>query len=203
MEIELNDVKIYDPIKMNEGVYCSKIMVNSEELQFQLPKNKLTLNKEKNKCTICIKNTDICSVIKNISQLIITKTSENSDKWFGKTLSFDECNQIYKEALLDDLLYSFYDENTNFYTSSQKEIEIDTLPNELNGIALIKCGLVVFTKTSFFIRWELTQFKIKKSSKHNDIILVEYSIRDLEEHDEPVEDLTDSLTKKIENITLF
>ncbi len=116
MEVDLEKVKVYNPVKMNEGVYCSKIMINSEELQFQLPKNVLTLNKEKRKCTICVEKEEIHDLIKRISELAVAKTSESSEKWFGKLLSFEECKQIYKEALLDDLLYCFYDENTNFYT---------------------------------------------------------------------------------------
>ncbi len=203
MEVDLEKVKVYNPVKMNEGVYCSKIMINSEELQFQLPKNVLTLNKEKRKCTICVEKEEIHDLIKRISELAVAKTSESSEKWFGKLLSFEECKQIYKEALLDDLLYCFYDENTNFYTTSEREIDQDTLDTELKGIALIKCGLVVFTKTSFFIRWEVSQFKIKKEKTKNEDILTDYSIRDLEEHDEPLEDIPDVLSKKIENITLF
>jgi hypothetical protein len=204
MEVDLEKVKVYNPVKMNEGVYCSKIMINSEELQFQLPKNVLTLNKEKKKCTICVEKEEIHNLIKSISELIITKTSTSSEKLFGKLLSFEECKQIYKEALLDNLLYCFYDENTNFYTTSEREIDPDTLDTELKGIALIKCGLIVFTKTSFFIRWEVSQFKIKKEKTKNvEDILMDYSIRDLEEHDEPLEDIPDVLSKKIENITLF
>jgi hypothetical protein len=204
MEVDLEKVKVYNPVKMNEGVYCSKIMINSEELQFQLPKNVLTLNKEKKKCTISVEKEEIHDLIKSISELIITKTSESSEKWFGKLLSFEECKQIYKEALLDNLLYCFYDENTNFYNNSEREIDPDTLDTELKGIALIKCGLIVFTKTSFFIRWEVSQFKIKKEKTKNvEDILMDYSIRDLEEHDEPLEEAPDVLSKKIENITLF
>ena len=205
MEVNLDKVKVYNPVKMNDGVYCSKIMINSEELQIQLPKNVLTLNKEKKKCTICIEKEEVCDLIKGISELVVAKTSESSEKWFGKSLSFEECKQIYKEALLDNLLYSFYDENTNFYTTSEREIDPDTLDTELKGIALIKCGLAVFTKTSFFIRWEVSQFKIKKEKtvKENEDILTDYSIRDLEEHDEPIDKTTDDLSRKIENITLF
>jgi len=204
MEIDLEKVKVYNPVKMNDGVYCSKIMINSEELQFQLPKNTITLNREKKKCTICIEKDEIHDLIKSISELIVTKTAESSKKWFGKELSFEECKQIYKEALVENLLYSFYDENTNFYTTSEREIDPDTLDTELKGIALIKCGLIVFTKTSFFIRWEVSQFKIKREKiKKVEDILTDYSIRDLEEHDEPVEDVPDILSKTIENITLF
>ena len=39
--------------------------------------------------------------------------------------------------------------------------------------------------------------------KENEDILIDYSIRDLEEHDEPIDETTDDLSRKIENITLF
>ncbi len=204
MDVDLDAVKVYDPIKMQEGIYCSKIMINGDELQFQLPKNTIRLNTEKKKCIISVVDPKIQELIKNISQLVMKKTSDHSNDWFGKCISFEECEQIYKEALLEDKLYSFYDENTNFYTSSQNEIDPETLDEELKGIPLIKCGIIVFTKTSFFIRWEVSQLKIKKEKKENNNVLVEYSIRDLEEHANPIENINDDdLLKKIENITLF
>ena len=205
MNIELDNIKVYNPNKRNENVYCSKVMLDSNELQFQLQKTEIEINKETGKCKISISDEEIKSLFFGISNVIISKTSENSEKWFGKKLSSDECSQIYKEACTNDILHCFIDSDTIFFDSMKTELDIEELPDKMKGICLIKCGMVVFTKTSFFIRWELSQFKFKKDKTKisNDIHLSEYSIVDLEEHNTPMEEDKDNLSKKIEAITLF
>ena len=49
-----------------------------------------------------------------------------------------------------------------FYKTKNTQVSIEDLPTELEGIALLKCSAVVYTKNSFFIRWEVSQFKLKK-----------------------------------------
>ena len=73
MEVTSDRVKVYNPIKMREGVYYSKIMVDSEELKLQVPKNKLVLNKEKNKCSLVISSDETRDLIKELSNIIIQK----------------------------------------------------------------------------------------------------------------------------------
>ena len=205
MNIELDNIKVYNPNKRNENVYCSKVMLDSNELQFQLQKTEIEINKETGKCKINVSDRSIKSLFSDISEVIISKTSENSEKWFGKKLSIDDCSQIYKEACTNDTLHCFIDSDTVFFDSSKTELNIEELPDKMNGICLVKCGMIVFTKTSFFIRWELSQFKFKKDKNKtsNDIHLSEYSIVDLEEHNTPIDEDDDNLSKKIENITLF
>lgn len=205
MEIELDNIKVYNPNKRNENVYCSKVMLDSNELQFQLQKTEIEINKETSKCKINISDEEIKSLFFGISKVIISKTSENSEKWFGKNLSVDDCSQIYKEACTNDVLHCFIDSDTIFFDSSKTELNVEELPDKMKGICLVKCGMVVFTKTSFFIRWELSQFKFKKEKNKApyEVYLSDYSIVDLEEHNTPIEEDADNLTKKIENITLF
>lgn len=203
MEITSDRVKVYNPVQMREGVYYSKIMVDSEELKLQVPKNKLVLNKEKNKCSLVISSDETRDLIKELSNIIIQKTCESGMDWFGKELTREDCEQIYKEALVDDILYCFYDENTNFYTSKRVEIDPSELDDEINGIALIKCNMVIFTKTSFFTRWEIPQFKIKEDKKKNEeTLLTEYLIKDLEEDDVSLDDPKD-IIPNFQDITLF
>ena len=79
----------------------------------------------------------------------------------------------------------------------------DELEDEINGIALIKCNMVIFTKTSFFTRWEIPQFKIKEDKKKKDeTLLSEYSIKDLEEDDISLEEPKD-IVPNFQDITLF
>ena len=79
--------------------------------------------------------------------------------------------------------------------------DLDNLENELNGIALLKCNAVVYTKTSFFIRWEISQFKIKKEKPKE--IYNEYMIIDLPEHSVYLNCEIDNIESKLENVTLF
>lgn len=203
MEITSERVKIYNPVKMSEGVYYSKIIVDSEELKLQVPKNKLILNKEKNKCSLVVSSEETRELIKTISNIIIEKTCESGMDWFGKELTKEDCQQIYKEALVNDTLYCFYDNNTNFYTSKKVEIDPNELDDEINGIALIKCNMIIFTKTSFFIRWEIPQFKIKEDKiKKDSNLFTEYSIKDLEEDEVSLEESSD-IIPNFQDITLF
>ena len=71
------------------------------------------------------------------------------------------------------------------------------------GIAIIKCCVIIFTKTAFYVRWEISQFKIKIPEEK--LNLIEYSIRDLEEHNISIDDfnIENKLKDKLKDISLF
>lgn len=192
MEISL---KLFNPIKTKNDVYFSKIVNNDSELKFQVKKTKLILNKETGKAKLFLKEEEL-DTIKAIANEVILKTSENSKKWFDKEISEEDCRTIYKDAIVDSVLHCFFDENTIFF-SSNNEYSVDDLESEINGIALLNCLGVVYTKTSFFIRFEIDEFKIKIKDSKN----IEYMIKDLEEHSRSLEE--EKIIKKIEDITLF
>lgn len=196
------DIEVFDPVNTNKNVYYSKIMYKNEEISLQLPKNVLTLNKDKKKAKLIV-DTTTGEFIKEVSRAIIEITSEKSEKFFGKEISVEDCEIIYKEALVNDTLHCFYDDDTYFYISKRDSISVDDLPTENEGIALLKCSAVVYTKHSFFIRWEISQFKIKKNKLQEEEVftLEEYSIKDLPDHELPTDG--DPLVKKLDEICLF
>lgn len=187
-------LKLFDPIKTKNDVYFSKITNNDSEFTFQLEKTEIKLGKERCKAKIFLKDHEI-ETIRTIAEEVIQKTSENSETWFGKFISEDDCRSIYKHAVVDSVLHCFFDENTIFF-SSKKELSVDDLDEDITGIALLNCMGVVYTKTSFFLRFEINQFKLKSEKKTQ-----EYLIKDLEEHEQSLED--ENIIKKIEDITLF
>ena len=75
---------------------------------------------------------------------------------------------------------------------------MDEIDHELKGIALLNCVGVVYTKTSFFLRWEISQFKVKSERKN---VNEEYLIKDLEEHSRSLKD--ENVIRKLNDITLF
>ena len=77
-------------------------------------------------------------------------------------------------------------------------LEIENFEKETKGICLLRCTSIVFTKTSFFIRWEINQFKRKVTEKN--IVTSEYMIFDLEEDNIPLEKEEDSDAENLENI---
>ena len=188
-------VELHDLVKTSENIYFSKMMNCGEELIFQTKKNTLSLNKEKLKAKLTLDEESI-KIIKAIAEDVIRITSENSKEWFGKEICIDDCRSIYKDAIVDSVLHCFFDENSDFY-SSKDHFSIDDIDSELSGIALLNCVGVVYTKTSFFIRWEISQFKIKTDKKS----VNEYIIKDLEEHNRSLQDK--DLAKKIQDVTLF
>ena len=196
-----DELLIYDPIKTPKNIYYSRILHNSEEISFQVEKNKVVLGKVKSKATLVLDEKSL-NCIKKISDSVIELTSEKSKTWFGKELNIEECRGIFKNNLIDNKLMCFYDENTVFYDSINKELDVSTLSDELYGLALVKCEVVVYTKTYFFIKWEISQYKIKhqKSEILNEYLL-EYKIKDLPEHSKNYTD--DEIVKKLEDITLF
>ena len=196
-----SELLIYDPIKTPKNIYYSRILHNSEEISFQVEKIKVVLDKVKSKATLVLDEKSL-NCIKKISDSVIELTSEKSKTWFGKELNIEECRGIFKNNLIDNKLMCFYDENTVFYDSINKELDVSTLSDELYGIALVKCEVVVYTKTYFFIKWEISQYKIKhqKSEILNEYLL-EYKIKDLPEHSKNYTD--DEIVKKLEDITLF
>lgn len=197
-----DDITIYDPINTHKNVYYSKIMYKETEISLQIPKNTLVLNKEKQKAKLVIDETT-ADFIREVSKSVIAITSEKSQDFFGKEISVEDCESIYKEALVsDNILHCFYDDDTYFYISKKEQASIEDLPVEIEGIALLKCSAIVYTRHSFFIRWEISQFKIKKSKEPEEIFkLDEYIIRDLPEHDSPMDG--DPLAKKLDEICLF
>ena len=196
-----DEIQIYDLVNISNNVYYSKIMYKNSELSIQTNKNSLVLNKEKCKAKLNI-NEETSNFIKEVSRAIIELTSEKSNEFFGKDISVEDCENIYKEALVGNVLHCFYDEETHFYKSKNNNIELEDLPSEIEGISLLRASAVVYTKTSFFIRWEITQFKIKKPKEPEEIFkFEEYIIKDLPEHEFPIDG--DPLANKLEEICFF
>ena len=200
METFKDDVKVYDPVNTKKNVYYSKVMYKDAEISIQLCKNKIYLEKDKLKAKVLV-NDNIVEFIKQLSQAVIDITSENSEHFFGKKINTSDCEHIYKEALVGDKLQCFFDEDTYFYESKDCRVNIENLSSELEGIALLKCSAIVYTKTSFFIRWEVSQFKIKKNKSDRHVFVDEYFIKDLKEHEEALDG--DPLAKKLGEICLF
>ena len=190
-------IKIYDPNKTSKNILFSRIMHNSEEISIQLPKNNIILNKEKNRCNLILTD-DMLKLISELDDTIIEITSENSEKWFNKKLNVSECKSIYKNNIKDNTLCCFFDENTVFYKSKKEIFNIENVPDEIYGIALIKCDVIVFTKSYFYTRWVISQIKIKEIEETEELLFTEYSIIDLPEHE-----IDEKYIKKLEEITLF
>ena len=188
-------LKLFDPIKTKNELYFAKLVNNDEEFTFQTQKTKLILNKEKGRAKILLNSEEIETIVSLADQVTVL-TSDKSTKWFNKSVNYEECKSIYKDAVLDSFLHCFYDDNTIFF-NSKGEISKDDIDSELTGIALLNCIGVVYTKTSFFLRFEISQFKVKSDKKVNK----DYLIKDLEEHHKSLQD--ENIIKKLEDITLF
>mgnify|MGYP001217639166 FL=1 len=196
-----DEIEVYDPVNTNKNVYYSKIMYKKSEISLQVGKNTLTLNKDKNKAKLVI-DEETAKFINEVSKAVIEITSEKSNDFFGKEINVEDCESIYKEALVNNILHCFYDEDTYFYETKKNEVNVEDLPLELEGITLLKCSAVVYTKHSFFIRWEISQFKIKKPKVQEEVLKFdEYMIKDLPDHETPLNG--DELAKKLDEICLF
>lgn len=195
------DLIIYDPIKTAKNIYYSRIMHESEEISFQLKKDSLVLDKIKSKAIVTVDDKSL-ECINKISEAVIQFTCEKSKLWFGKELNLTECKTIFKNNLSGNNLTCFYDENSIFYDAKNTNIPVSELADELRGICLLKCDVVVYTKMYFFIRWEINQFKLKpERSPMLNIYLSEYKIKDLPEHVQSYKD--EEIVKKLDDITLF
>lgn len=210
MGIIKESILVYQPNKVDENVFFSKIMDGSSEITFQIPKTQIYFDKDKDKCKILLDETSI-SEIENVSKDIIKITSEKSKDFFGKELDIDSCSGLYRNAISDgNLLNCFYGEDTYFF-DKKKQINISDISDETTGIVLLKGDVIVYTKTAFYIRWEIQQMKIKKEKKEKkekkdtqdtseqDILLSEYSIIDIEEDDID----TERIARKIKEVSFF
>lgn len=196
-----DEIEVYDPVNTNKNVYYSKVMYKNSEISLQVGKNTLILNKHKNKAKLVI-DEETANFIREVSKAVIEITSEKSNDFFGKEINVEDCESIYKEALVNNVLHCFYDEDTYFYETKRDQVNVEDLPSEIEGITLLKCSAVVYTKHSFFIRWEISQFKIKKPKEQEEIFKFdEYAIKDLPDHETPIDG--DPLSKKIDEICLF
>lgn len=190
-------LNIYDPVKIREGVFFSKLIIDDNDLTIQTKKNPATINLEDKRVILDIDSENI-DYINWVSDEVINQTSTHSERWFGKHIKPEECKIIYKNSLVNnEKLHCFYDENTLFYEKHNTVIQLEDIKDLNSGIALIKCGAIIFTKSSFFIRWELLQFKIKHPPKSENK-LSGYSIRDLDEHD-----ISFGIESKVLDICLF
>lgn len=196
-----DEIEVYDPVNTNKNVYYSKVMYKNSEISLQVGKNTLTLNKDKNKAKLVI-DEETANFIREVSKAVIEITSEKSNDFFGKEINVEDCESIYKEALVNNVLHCFYDEDTYFYETKRDQVNVEDLPSEIEGITLLKCSAVVYTKHSFFIRWEISQFKIKKPKEQEEVFKFdEYMIKDLPDHENPIDG--DKLSKKLDEICLF
>jgi len=194
-------LSVYNPNKIKDGMFYSKIIVDDEDITIQVKKNKVVLDKENNKAILEI-DSNTKRYINWISDEVIKETSRNSESWFGKHISIDDCKSLYRDCIDEKKLKCFYDENSNFYKSKNQSIEHSELPDELLGIGLIKCCVVIFTKNSIYIRWEITEFKLKSDTDKN---FINYGIRDLDEHKESIteKEIEKKLKDKLKDISLF
>tara|TARA_B110000977_G_scaffold15653_3_gene19170 strand:+ start:15510 stop:16112 length:603 start_codon:yes stop_codon:yes gene_type:complete len=193
-------ILIYHPNKVDENVFFSKIMDGSSEIIFQIPKTKIYFDKDKEKCKILL-DKDTISNIETISKEVIKITAEKSKDFFGKKLDVDACSGLYRNAISEgDLLNCFYSEDTCFF-SNKTQVDISDIDDEIKGIVLLKGDVVVYTKTAFYIRWEVEQMKIKKEKNSTETKLSGYSIIDLDE-DDFLSD-TCKIAKKIKEVSFF
>jgi hypothetical protein len=200
MGIITENILIYSPNKVDDNVYFSKIMDGLSEITFQIPKTKIHFDKEKDKCKILIDEKTF-SELKDISEDVIRLTSENSKNFFGKELDVESCSSLYRNAITsENLLNCFYTDDTYFF-DSKGQLDILDINDEITGIALLKGDVVVYTKTAFYIRWEIQQMKIKREKKEHKNLLNEYSIIDIKEDDSPSEN--EKISKKIKELTFF
>lgn len=200
MGIIKESILIYQPNKVDDNVFFSKIMDGSSEITFQIPKTKIYIDKEKEKCKIFLDETTI-SELETISKDIIKITSERSKDFFGKELDIDSCSSLYRNAISDgNLLNCFYSDETYFFHKKNK-LGISDIDDELNGIILLKGDVIVYTKTAFYIRWEIQQMKIKKEKRLHEPVLSEYSIIDRDEDDNILD--TEKIAKKIREVSFF
>ena len=201
MGIIKESILVYQPNKVDENVFFSKIMDGSSEITFQIPKTKIYFDKEKGKCKVLL-DEDCISKVETISKDVIRITSEKSNDFFGKEIDIDSCTGLYRNAVNDgNLLNCFYSDDTYFF-DRKKQLDISDIPDETTGIVLLKGDVIVYTKTAFYIRWEIQQMKVKteKSQKTCENILTEYSIIDMQEDEI---DETEKIAKKIKEICLF
>tara|TARA_B110001450_G_scaffold120288_1_gene113383 strand:- start:3033 stop:3635 length:603 start_codon:yes stop_codon:yes gene_type:complete len=200
MSIIKESILVYQPNKVDENVFFSKIMDGSSEITFQIPKTKIYLDKNKEKCKIFLNET-LISDIETISRDVIKITSEKSKEFFGKELDIDSCSNLYRNAISDgNLLNCFYSDETYFFHKKNK-LGISDIDDEVNGIVLLKGDVVVYTKTAFYIRWEIEQMKIKKEKILYEPMISDYSIIDLDE-DDVIPD-TQKMAKKIREVSFF
>jgi len=111
-------IEVYDPVNTNKNVYYSKIMYKNSEISLQVGKNTLTLNKDKNRAKLVI-DEETAKFINEVSRAVIEITSEKSNDFFGKEINVEDCESIYKEALVNNILHCFYDEDTYFYETKK------------------------------------------------------------------------------------
>tara|TARA_B110000902_G_C14240933_1_gene562420 strand:+ start:151 stop:759 length:609 start_codon:yes stop_codon:yes gene_type:complete len=202
MGIIKESILVYPPNKVDESVFFSKIMDGSSEITIQIPKTKILLDKHKDKCKILLDEKTIQDM-ESISKDVIKITSEKSKEFFGKDLDIESCSSLYRNAISEgNLLNCFYSEDTYFF-DKKTQINISDIETEVSGIVLLKGDVIVYTKTAFYIRWEIQQMKIKKEKelKERDTILTEYSIVDLEIDDSFLD--TDKIANKIRELSFF
>lgn len=190
------EISVSNPAKIDDDVYLSKIDNKDEKIYFQTQRTCLKFNGEKTKCKIFLDDEKI-SMLNDISNEVIRKTSENSESWFGKKVSEEDAKKMYNDCVDKNYLYCFLDSDTFFY-SRDGALSLEELTEEIKGISLIACKGVVFTKTRFYINWEIEQFKIKNDKPKT--FFTDYVIIDRPEDNLPIYN-TDSLN--IENLTLF
>ena len=191
------EISVSNPAKIEEDVYLSQVRNSGDSIYFQTQKTGLKFNDDKSKCKIFLDNEKI-KMLETISREVINKTSENSECWFGKKVSEEDCRNMYNSCTDQDYLYCMLDSDTYFYNRNGA-LTLDELPQEIHGLGLISCKGVVFTKTRFYINWEIEQFKIKIDKPKT--IFTDYIIIDKEEDNVPIERSDNTL--KIENLTLF
>ena len=194
-------ILVYRPNKVDDNVFFSKIMDGSSEITLQIPKTKIYFDKEKEKCKILLDENSI-KELESVSKDVIRITSEKSNEFFGKEIDNESCSSLYRNAISDgNLLNCFYSDETYFF-DKKTELNVSDIPDETTGIVLLKGDVVVYTKTAFYIRWEIQQMKVKteKSSKPKETLITEFVIIDIPE-DETTE--TEKIEMKINEISLF
>ena len=92
-----------DPKKNSQEKYVSKIMYGSGELLIQTPKMSCKIDKENRSLSLNVDDKSFYDFLGVFDEHVIQSLFASSKTWFNQELSEQQCKEIYKWGVEDDL----------------------------------------------------------------------------------------------------
>ena len=195
-------VDSFDPVnlsfskpKRQDDKYITKIKYLTDDLIIQTPKVYATKTPD-GTLEVSIKSDSFYNFLGSFDEKIIDTLFSNSNDWFSKELTHDQCQEIYKRSVhmpfksTGNAKMFLKIQDTLIYRSDEP-LDKECIRENEELICLIKCTQLIFYRSYCIPYWEAVQIKIKDKKLN----ISEYIIRDLEtdnhyESDDEIPEIT-------------
>jgi hypothetical protein len=109
-------------------------------------------------------NKKVNTFLSQLDNFIIEYISQESEKWFGKTVPIENVKQMYTPCVKENKIKVVFDKTNSHLTDAKSESPLDSSEIVENVTLESICQLkyLIFTKDTCFLQWEICTSRVHK-----------------------------------------